>query len=144
MKAFSNSIYIVVIIALLTLTACSSDDKNTNPSSSVSEFLTQGSWKITLFQEDSKNETYYFTGYDFVFNQNGSAVASNNSTTKNGSWNTGSDDSQNKLYLDFGQEDPFEELTDDWIILENTSSKIRLQHTSGGDGSIDLLTFERN
>ena len=40
--------------------------------------------------------------------------------------------------------DDFAELTEDWDILESTSTKLRLKHTSGGDGSVDFLTFEKN
>jgi hypothetical protein len=39
---------------------------------------------------------------------------------------------------------PFDELNDDWHIIEETSTKIRLQDVSGGSGGTDLLTFEKN
>jgi hypothetical protein len=46
--------------------------------------------------------------------------------------------------LTFGATDgPFESITDDWDVLSASSSKIELKHTSGGDGSIDYLTFEK-
>src|SRR5690606_32590074 len=38
---------------------------------------------------------------------------------------------------------PFDELDDDWDILEATPQIIRLKHVSGGDGSGDFLTFGR-
>jgi len=38
---------------------------------------------------------------------------------------------------------PFDELNDDWHILNETSTKIQLEDVSGGSGEIDLLTFEK-
>lgn len=38
----------------------------------------------------------------------------------------------------------FSELTEDWDIITNSSSKIELMHVSGGNGGTDLLTFEKN
>jgi hypothetical protein len=61
-----------------------------------------------------------------------------------GTWSTGSDDSQKKLYLTFNSPPDFNELSDDWHILEETSTKIRLEDVSGGNGGTDLLTFEKN
>ena len=38
----------------------------------------------------------------------------------------------------------FSELSEDWDIITNSSSKIELMHVSGGNGGTDLLTFEKN
>jgi hypothetical protein len=38
----------------------------------------------------------------------------------------------------------FSELSEDWDIITNSSSKIELIHESGGNGGTDLLTFEKN
>lgn len=38
----------------------------------------------------------------------------------------------------------FSELSEDWDIISHTASKIELKHVSGGNGGIDLLTFEKN
>lgn len=38
----------------------------------------------------------------------------------------------------------FEELTDDWDIISQTSSKIELIDISGGNGGTDYLTFQKN
>jgi len=46
--------------------------------------------------------------------------------------------------LNFGNTIPFNELNDDWEILEESATKIRMQDVSGGSGGTDLLTFEKN
>src|SRR5690606_21866889 len=38
---------------------------------------------------------------------------------------------------------PFDELDEDWDIIEATQDIIKLKHISGGDGSVDFLTYER-
>ena len=79
-----------------------------------------------------------------TFSDNGSVSAVASSGSVSGAWSTGSDDSQPKLYLDFGAIAPWDDLNSDWHIIENTDSKIRLEDVSGGNGGTDLLTFEKN
>ena len=38
----------------------------------------------------------------------------------------------------------FAELSDDWEIISHSATKIELRDVSGGNGGIDLLTFEKN
>ena len=114
----------------------------------VEKTVTDGSWKVTLFSEDGVNETNYFNGYTFVFNENGQVTATNNSITMNGTWSTSesssSDDSSNEtdFTLSFDALNNFDELSDDWHVISLSDSKIELEDISG-DGSIDKLTFEK-
>lgn len=123
-----------------------SDDDDSNNNGGTSEIVVEGSWRVTLFQEDNSNQTNHFSSYAFTFNTNGSLVAINNLITMTGTWSTGNDDSSNKLWINFPTADddsPFEEISEDWQIISKTPSKIELRHVSGGDGSVDLLTFEK-
>ncbi len=120
------------------------DDDDSN--GSTTGIVVDGNWKVTLFQEDNSNQTTHFNGYSFDFETNGTITATNGSTTQNGNWNNGGDDSGNKLNIIFPSapdDSPFEEISEDWDILSKTVTKIELRHVSGGDGSIDLLTFEK-
>ncbi|PVW13399.1 hypothetical protein [Marixanthomonas spongiae] len=119
-------------------------DCNDDGEEELSEFeenLTTGNWYVTYFFDDF-DETGDFSGYEFTFATDNTAQATNGSTTIDGTWNltTGSTP---KLDLFFGANDPFDELDEDWELLEATSEIIRLKHISGGDGSVDYLTFER-
>ena len=129
-------------ILVFGLSSCAKDKSSTDPS--TSDIVGQGTWKITLFNDSGNEETQNFAGYAFTFNSNGTIAAVKNASTVNGTWNTGMDDSHNKLILDFGTTVQFSELNEDWVILEQTASKIRLEHVSGGNGGTDLLTFEIN
>lgn len=60
----------------------------------------------------------------------------------NGSWNIIESSDHDKLDIDFGEIEPFDELNNDWHIISFTDSKIELEDVSGGDGLTDYLTFE--
>jgi hypothetical protein len=144
-------VLIPMLLALFMLNVasmCSHDDHSSNSSQIVTNTqnaVVSGSWRVTLFSEDGSNQTSNYSNYNFTFNSNGTLTAVNGSTTMNGTWATGTDDSTPKMYIYFNVANgPFEEISEDWRILSNTSSKVELKHVSGGDGSIDLLTFEKN
>jgi hypothetical protein len=118
------------------------DDSSPSSSNDVSNIVQSGTWKVTYYNDSGNDETSYFSGYSFTFNSNGSVSATNNSSTVSGTWTNGTDDSQSKLYLTFSSS-PFDELSDDWHITEQSSVKIKLEDVSGGNGGTDYLTFEK-
>lgn len=140
---------LLVLFLLNVASMCSNDDDSSSSSSQVitdtENAVVNGTWRVTLFSEDGTNQTSNFSNYNFTFNSNGTLSTVNGSTTMNGTWTTGIDDSTPKMFINFNVVNgPFEEISEDWRILSNTSSKIELKHVSGGDGSVDLLTFEKN
>ncbi len=137
-----------------TASMCSSDDDSSSSSTDVTPIVntvTDGTWRITLFDEDGNNHTNDFTGYDFTFGDSNVLTATNGSSTVTGYWSVTNDDSNDdnpsgdiNFNIVFSSPDDFAELSEDWHILERTSTKLRLQHISGGNGGTDLLTFEKN
>lgn len=103
--------------------------------------LTSGEWYITYFFDDF-DETSNYDGYSFTFATDNTAQATNGTNTIPGTWMF-EGGSTPDLTLFFGTNDPFDELDEDWDILEATNEIIRLRDESG-DGSVDYLTFERN
>lgn len=127
------------LIAFFTFTSCTDDTPK-----DINDVVTTTSWKVTNFTEDGVDQTYHFSNYTFTFNDNGTVSATNGSNTVNGTWLKGTDDSTPKLILTFSvSSGPFEEISEDWEILTSTTSLIDLKHISGGDGSVDLLKFEK-
>jgi hypothetical protein len=102
--------------------------------------LTSGSWKITYFFDDV-DETTIFNSYNFVFNPNGTSIASGNQVI-NGTWNTYLNSGTQKLNLVFDGL-TLDEIEEDWNIIEFTPTLIRLKHVSGGNGGTDYLTFTK-
>ena len=138
----------------------SNDDNNNSSSNSAdltSEIMEQGDWQITRFEDSGVDQTNDFNGYTFVFNTDGTVVASNGNQTVNGTWNifddssnSSSDDDGNSsddddFILDFAvpESSDFEDLNDEWDFISVSNTKIELIDISGGNGGTDYLTFER-
>jgi len=144
MKKFIKQVALLIFISSVFFTRCKKDDNSSSTSPDVlNSNVQQGKWKITLFNDSGNDETNHFSGYEFQFNAGGIATAVNGGSTVNGTWVSGTDDSQLKLYLDFGITANFDELNDDWHVTEQSSSIIKLEDVSGGGGGTDLLTFEK-
>lgn len=139
-----NKILVALIASLFVLGAC-----NKVKTKDVNNTITEGKWRVSYFSEDGENETYYFTGYEFTFNDNGSVQAVSQNGNVNGTWSTTDDNSNDDsssdvdLNLVFPATNNFDEISDDWDVISQSDDKIELQDISGGDGSIDKLTFER-
>lgn len=133
---------LMALAVLVSFPSCTKDDDNSSPNE-VSNLVQQGKWQISSFKEDNIDETAHFTGYEFTFNSNGSVSAVKAGTTVSGTWTAGTDDSKTKLILNFGLTSPFDELNEDWQVLEKTSTGLKLQHISGGNGGTDYLEFEK-
>ncbi|HLK30726.1 MAG TPA: hypothetical protein VKT28_19265 [Puia sp.] len=123
---------------LLFSVSCKKDNNNPNPNATIVE---SGKWIITKFVDDNVNETANLAAYDFTFNSNGNVSAVSSANTMNGTWSLGTDDSKQKFNLDFASPSSFEELSEDWLILQINASAIQLTHTSGGNNFADTLFF---
>ncbi|MBT8259522.1 MAG: hypothetical protein KJO49_13670 [Bacteroidia bacterium] len=112
-----------------------------------------GTWVITLYIDSGQDETNLYNGYSFTFNSNGTLIANDGNMTINGSWSVtdssnSSDDSSSDDDIDFNilfsSPADFAELTDDWDVVQHSSTRIELIDVSGGNGGTDNLVFERN
>ena len=156
-KSSIKALLLMLSITLLSAT-CSSDDEginNTNNDAAiqaVENAVESGTWIITYFFDTDHEETNNFSGYNFTFGNNGVLTASNGTNTYNGTWSvtdsSSSDDSSGDDDIDFNiffsTPPDFAELSDDWDIVLNASTKIELIDISGGNGGTDNLTFEKN
>lgn len=132
--------FISAITFVLLFSACKKDDNS--GSADIINVVQQGSWKITLFNDSGKDETSSYSDYTFTFS-GGIVTGSKSNGTANGTYAYKLDDSKHKFILNFTSPSSFSELSDDWQIMEQTSTKIRLEDVSGGNGGTDLLTFEK-
>ncbi|MBI3139115.1 MAG: hypothetical protein HYZ15_11055 [Sphingobacteriales bacterium] len=138
MKKIGFSLLTVLVISLYSCDPQGTTDSNTT------QVVTSGNWRVSLFTDSGNDETSTYSGYTFLFNENGTLAASRNGSTRNGTWSINS--SSNKFMIDLGvKNDPANslgELTDDWKILSKSATEIRL----GDDNttSNEFLTFSKN
>jgi len=129
--------FTVMAAVCLSIIACSKDDDNNNNPGPI----TTGTWRVTLFTDSGNDETSDFSGYTFTFNSNGGAVAAKGGTSKNGTWSRSS-----RFNIDFGAKSdankPLGELTDDWVIISQSDTELKLKDDN--DDSGELLTFTKN
>jgi hypothetical protein len=143
-----------MLLLIATISSCSDDDSssssNTNNPSDVINIVNNGTWRITYFYDTDEEETSSFTGYNFTFGDNNVLTASNGTNTYTGTWSVtdsnSNDDSISDLDFNilFATPAQFEELSDDWEIIEKSSTLIKLKDVSGGNGGTDYLTFTKN
>ena len=130
--------YILLFVSFLAFTSCSKD----NEAPSTKSIIQQGKWKIVLFNDNGAVETSNYSGYEFTFNTNGSISAVKNGSTVTGNWNAGTDESLNKLTLNFPLLSPLTELNEQWTFLEKSYSVFKLEHINS-EGQTEVVTFQK-
>ena len=135
---------LATILLLSSNSGCKKEDNSTsNQAAALTQTAQTGKWKVTYYNDNGNDETSTYTGYEFQFNTGGTITVTKAGTTINGTWKTGNDDSQVKFYLNFGTVNPFQELNDDWHLIQQSSTIIKLEDVSGGGSPTDYLTFEK-
>lgn len=111
----------------------------------IRNIMMGGNWVVAQYKDDGVDETANYNGFDFSFTTDHRIVVSTNADpVQRGLWRVIRDsDGKLKAFLNLGDEDPFGEFTDDWDIVSVTSTRIELKDISGGDGTIDILVFEK-
>lgn len=143
MKKVLSILTLAVILCVGVLSCKKSDSSTALTVAALSSNVKVGMWKITLYSDSGSDETIDFTGFEFQFNSDGTTTATMTGTTASGTWSDDMDDSQLKLILNYGTGIPFEKLNDDWHVISQSSSTIKLEDVSGGSGATELLTFEK-
>ncbi len=132
-----NFLYGLVVLCLTLTLSCSkddalSDDKSNNAVSNRN-IENSGIWYVTLFSEDGRNQTNQYYGYAFEFKSSGLLTASKSSELLKGSWKYVTDSGKLKILITFPNIGKFDDLTEDWELIQETENIIRLKHVSGGN-----------
>lgn len=152
MKTIKFSLLATLIFVITTASMCSNDDNSSSSNSptDVIAVVSNGSWRVSYYYDSDQDETTNFSGYNFTFASNNVLTASNGTNNFTGTWSVtdsnSNDDSINDLDFNIAFISPvqFEELTDDWEIIEKNSNQLKLRDISGGNGGTDYLTFTKN
>lgn len=156
---FKQVMTVMLLPVFLLTIACSDDDspEETNADVIIEQIynaMSTGSWSITLYNDSGVDETGDYDNYTFTFASDGKLIADNGMETFTGLWyitkdDDGSDDSTDDendidFNIAFSSNDLLLEISDDWDVSSWSGSSLELIDVSGGDGSTDLLTFEKN
>ncbi|MBL7910009.1 MAG: hypothetical protein JNJ41_02995 [Bacteroidia bacterium] len=138
----------VVALAILSFMACRKDSAASPTvvaasNSSINHNITQGAWKVTEFTEENTNKTDHYFGYEFRFNTNSTVDAFSLTNSISGTWSTRTDSGYLKMDLKFSNSTFFKELNEDWQVVSQSATKIKLLDVSGNAGKASYLTFER-
>lgn len=108
----------LALFFLVAVASCSNKKEDT-PSTLTS--IKEGTWRVSYYW-DQKDETSNFTGYAFMFGDNGVLMAHKGAAMYTGTWSQ----TDTKLTLNFT--DPvLSELNNDWLFSEKTNSLIKLK-----------------
>jgi len=157
MKHLKN--LLLAVFALNLVVSCSEDDDsngNVNFSSAdtiaLTDAVNDGTWRITQFIDDDENETSDYNGAIFTFNSDGTIDVEMGMDMFSGTWSIELDDDDDDLDdldelefdISFSNSNNFDDLSDDWYVIEYSNNRIRLsEDDDDDDDDDDLLTFER-
>ena len=82
----------------------SPDDKGNN-NGSVSGTVTSGTWRVSYFYDNDKEETSDYNGYSFSFKSDKTLTATRSSVTITGTWNETTDDGLPRLVINLNTAD---------------------------------------
>lgn len=152
-------ILLALVISLMNTSCSSNDDEGTGQSSEeqvadLQNNAGEGTWRVSNYTDSGDNETSDFSGYVFTFGDSGVLTATNGTVTLTGTWSvtnssssdddgSSDDDIDFNIFFPVDDTSDFEDLNDDWDVQTYSDTEIRLRDVSGGDGSIDLLTFTK-
>ena len=120
---------------------------NNNADGDVAEirnFMMGGEWIVASYIEGDVNMTDMYGGYSLGFMaENQVSVMEGGQAFGSGLWRVlRNSDEKLKVYLNFGENMPFDELTDDWDFVSVVDGRIELKDISG-DGTITTLVLEK-
>jgi len=113
------------------------------PSTDLVKILLDGQWIVALYLNNGVNNTELFNDFVFNFNTYNNVIVSNGIGTFYGTWVVDGSPGSLNIILDFGTAIPFNELNEDWDVIDILINRIELENISGGSGGLDTLVFEK-
>lgn len=110
----------------------------------IRNIMLGGQWNVALFEDEGEDDTDDFDGMDFSFsNFNQVEVSINDDPILAGVWRVLRGYGDNlQVYLNFGDDDPFDELTEAWYVTEVSADRIELVYEDE-EVNFKKLVFEK-
>ena len=121
------------------------DSANDGDVAEIRNVMMGGDWVVAAYVEGEVDSTVDYNGYSVQFMaEHQISLLEGGEAFGAGLWRVLRNSEQElKVYLNFGDQMPFDELTDDWTFVSVTDTRIELKDISGGDGEISTLVFEK-
>ena len=121
------------------------DNANDGDVAEIRNVMMGGDWVVAAYIEGEMDSTVDYNGYSVQFMaEHQISLLEGGEAFGTGLWRVlRNSEQQLKVYLNFGDQMPFDELTDDWTFVSVTDTRIELKDISGGDGEISTLVFEK-
>jgi hypothetical protein len=134
---------LVSLSVLIVISSCGNNGKGERieAKQALEAAIEKGAWRVAYFY-DGQDQTEVFSEAKFQFLNNGGIIARwNNKKAINGIW-TAIDARNGKLRFNllFDKQRPFQDLDEEWVVVERTESRIILEDAGEAD---DRLTFEK-
>ena len=127
MKSFRIYLPVICILLALSCKKAVEDQKR----QAVMSFITNGHWKVQSYLVDTVIITTEFDGYKFKFNEDGSVVGDNGSTSASGTWV--GEVSDYSITSEFpGSGDPFQKLNGHWKIKDSGLTFVKADLQANG------------
>jgi hypothetical protein len=111
----------------------------------IRNILSAGNWVVAKYDEGDSNETQNFASYTFDFGEEHvlAITTGDMGVTQAGIWRVIRDsEGKLKVYLNAGETEPLEDLTDDWSFVSITEGRLEVKDVSG-DNKVTILVFEK-
>lgn len=110
----------------------------------IAAIVTQGSWKVHLYLNETKDETVNYNAFVFTFNSNGSMTAVNAGVTTTGTWTETVDSGKRKFTLKWnggGIPVLLLQIEEDWVLKTKSASMIELTDVTATNN--DEIHFQK-
>jgi hypothetical protein len=141
-----KTLFLLLTMVLISLSCTKKDKSDELTQDILFQMIVSATWEIYLFAEDDEIETSDFTNFKFTFLTTSVVKATDGTNTYEGTWYTVKDNNEDSpdgltFHISFEEPESFMSLTEDWSVISANQAEIRLKHVSGGDGTIDFLSF---
>ena len=119
-------IWVIAIVAGLSACKNQDDVQPSQNNNSGNSQITGKVWKVDYFGERGEDETHKFNGYTFRFFPENVVAISSPDGAFEGAWNISNSTGSNRFYLNATGNYQMTEISDDWLIVENSSTLIWL------------------
>ncbi|MEM6265503.1 MAG: hypothetical protein AAGI38_23575 [Bacteroidota bacterium] len=119
------------------LIACDTDDDpyevpTIDPNSVQVTDLEGNRFVVALFNDEGEDETPEFAGYTIEFQGSNELLITGNGKSISGTWELETPDSEVEIALNGFDEDPLEELAEDWLIKSWDGTMLKLIEDDDG------------